>query len=336
MRLLPCLTILAVGLMAPVLAYPGPSPAAPSTGTSTLSNFPKPPVKTPIKPFQPDCAAILCIAEMQVVYDQTTGTCGCEWIPGFGPAAIDTRSADVVEVDPSTCPTIRCRAGYHALYLPSKKVCTCVPDAPDPSTCPTLECTSTTHPVYHPETKSCSCEPNALVCPNIIFCAAGSTKVQDPKTKVCACKITNPIPATCPLFKCVQGTHVVYHPETDKCSCDTDCPDLICIAEKQPVWDSATNSCSCQWIPGLEPSPDPMAVTARSATAMSTTPTLPPRPTARSPITSKPKPKPTIKPGPLPGCRDVFCISEQHPVFNATSGKCECEWIPGLEPSLIV
>ncbi|KAI9051070.1 hypothetical protein LZ554_005178 [Drepanopeziza brunnea f. sp. 'monogermtubi'] len=333
MHLQPWLTILAVpvGLMAPVLAHPGPNPAALST--PTLSKTPKPPIKTPIKPFQPDCADIVCIAEMQVVYDQETGTCGCEWIPGFGPAAIDTRGPDVVAVDPSTCPTIRCRAGYHALYIPDKRVCTCEPDAPDPSTCPTIKCTSTTHPVYHPETKRCSCEPNDLVCPNIILCAAGSTKVQDPKTKECACKITNPIPKTCPLFKCVQGTHVVYHPETDKCSCDTDCPDIICIAEKEPVWDSSTNSCSCQWIPGLEPSSDSTAVTAREATALSTTPGLAP-----TPITYKPKPtiRPVPLPMPLPGCRDVFCISEQHPVYNVTSGKCECEWIPGLEPSQIV
>lgn len=347
--------MLAIGLLTPALALPGPNPAptTPSTSSRKLHTtlhlkisatdsrpaVPKPAIISPAKsclntvclveqtypvwdpvshtcicrwkgPFPaPDaCADMLCIAEQHVVYDQATGTCGCEWIAGFGPSAAVTARDAAAPVDPATCPTIRCATGYHAVYQPSPKLCTCEPDAPDPATCPTIKCTATTEPVYHPETKRCSCEPKEPVCPNVIFCAAGSHKRLDPKTKRCVCVVTNPIPTTCPLFKCVQGTHVVYHPATDKCACETDCPDLMCIAEQRPVFQPASSSCSCQWIPGLEP-----GVTARDLARSS----VAPAPTRRA----------------SRGCRGIFCIAEQHAVFNASAGRCECEWIPGLSPS---
>ncbi|CAL3968737.1 unnamed protein product [Diplocarpon coronariae] len=183
------------------------------------------------------------------------------------------------------------------------------PAVPDPSTCPTIRCTSSTRPVYHPETKKCSCEPVPPVCPNTILCAAGYHKAQSSPAKKCTCELNNPIPKTCPQFKCLEYTHVVYHPETGKCGCEYDCPDIICIAEARPIMDSTTKSCSCQYIPGLEPS----VVIGRDA------PT-----TAKLDVYSTPTSK--------NACSDIFCIAEQHPVFNATSGLCDCQWIAGLEP----
>ncbi|KAG4438295.1 hypothetical protein IFR05_006230 [Cadophora sp. M221] len=338
-----------------ILALPGPDPA-------TLSTVPKP-AKTPTG----DCSrsGMVCIAEMHVVYNQTTGTCGCEWIPGFGPVVPVTERQ---EVDPKTCPTVRCKDNYHPVYYPGKTHCACEPDYPDPSTCPTIKCTSSTRPVYHPETKSCSCDPIPLECPNSIFCAAGCHKVQDPLTKKCTCQVTNPIPKTCPQFKCLENHHVVYHPDTDKCGCDSDCPDLMCIAEQRVTYNYTTNSCSCRYIPGLEPSP----IQARGeetypVISLSPVPTKGITPPACSnimcisekhpvldektgkctcewipgfgpiPIKSKPTSSPTssgsVEPTPIkPSCPDTICISEQRPTYNPTTGKCTCEWIPGLKP----
>ncbi|PVH86108.1 hypothetical protein DL98DRAFT_369267, partial [Cadophora sp. DSE1049] len=308
-----------------------------------------------------------CIAEMHVVYNQTTGTCGCEWIPGFGPAVAVTERQDV---DPKTCPTVRCKEKYHPVYYPGKTHCACEADMeyPDPSTCPLIKCTSSTRPVYHPETKSCSCEPIPLECPNSIFCAAGCHKIQDPLTKKCACQVTNPIPKTCPQFKCLENHHVVYHPDTDKCGCDPDCPDLMCIAEQRVTFNYTTNSCFCKYIPGLEPSPiQDRAAEANPATSPLPTPTkaiLPPvcskimciseqhpvydEATGKckcewipgfgpSPIKPKPTSSPTspvsVEPTPIKySCPDTYCISEQRPTYNATTEKCTCEWIPGLKP----
>ncbi|PBP26969.1 hypothetical protein BUE80_DR002027 [Diplocarpon rosae] len=184
-----------------------------------------------------------------------------------------------------------------------------IPAVPEPSTCPTIRCTSSTRPVYHPEKKSCSCDPVPLVCPNTILCAAGYQQVQRSNTKKCTCELINPIPKTCPQFKCLEFNHVVYHPETGKCGCEFDCPDIVCIAEARPIMDPTTHSCGCQYIPGLEPS----VVVGRDTS------------TAATPATySTPTPQNT--------CSEILCIAEKHPVFNATSGLCECEWIAGLEP----
>lgn len=263
----------------------------------------------------PDCPIPICLEGYHEIVNPDTGCINCE-----------------KDVDPATCPLIRCGSGTHPFYNPDTKSCACNPDngkeicltattclvgstatwnpvtetcacvpnttvkraepAVDPATCPTIKCTSTTHPVYHPDTKRCSCEPNEPVCPNAIFCAAGAHKVL--KGKKCICQLDNPVPATCPKFKCLEKTHVVYNPDTKKCGCVPDCPDLFCIAEKTPVYDSTSNTCACQWIPGLEPTPV-------------VTPTSP--------------------------CADILCIAEKTPVPNPETNTCSCEWIPGLEPS---
>jgi hypothetical protein len=33
-------------------------------------------------------------------------------------------------------------------------------------------------------------------------------------------------------------------------------------------------------------------------------------------------------------CADSVCITEKQPFYNTTSGECGCEWTPGLEPNL--
>ncbi|KAL2067224.1 hypothetical protein VTL71DRAFT_1648 [Oculimacula yallundae] len=292
------------------------------------------------------------------------------WLSGTLVLAGLVPTAERLKVDPKTCPTIRCRENYHSVYYPGKTQCTCEPDEvyPDPSTCPLIKCTSTTRPVYHPEIDSCTCDPIPPVCPNTIFCAAGCYRVLDSATQKCVCQVTNPIPKTCPQFKCLQNHHVVYDPDTDNCSCVPDCPDLMCIAEQRVTYNYSTNSCSCKYIEGLEPSP----VKARAAETYPITdppppPTRPATPFACSkimciseqhpvidkttgkckcewirgfePISNRPKPTSSTtsaaytKPTPIQtNCRDTFCISEQRPTYNATTKECTCEWIPGLEP----
>jgi hypothetical protein len=71
-----------------------------------------------------------------------------------------------------------------------------------------------------------------------------------------------------------------------------------------PVYNSASKQCECEWIPGLEPS----------------------APVAERAV---PLPIPTLVHA-CPG--NIKCISEQHPVWNATSQRCECEWIDGFGP----
>ncbi|CZT00068.1 uncharacterized protein RAG0_08217 [Rhynchosporium agropyri] len=234
-------------------------------------------------------------------------------LAGVVPSVSEETTAKAQEVDPK-CTTVRCKEDFHPVYYPGKKHCVCEPDEviSDPSTCPLVKCTSTTRPVYHPETKSCSCDLIAPMCPNTIYCAAGSHKVLDPSTKKCACLVTNPIPKTCPQFKCRENHHVVYNPNSDKCGCTPDCPDLVCIAEQRVTYNFSTNSCSCKYIEGLEPS----NVKSR---ALET-----------HPITSPP-PTPT-KPAVPSACSDIVCISEKHPVVDKKTGECKCEWIRGLEP----
>jgi hypothetical protein len=111
-------------------------------------------------------------------------------------------------------------------------------------------------------------------------------------------------------MKCKSNAHVVYHPDENKCSCDISCPDLMCIAEMHPMLNATSNTCACAYIPGLEP---PSEVD-------------PPTAVQRDVISSSVLPIPELP------CRNFFCISEQRPVFNASSHTCSCEWIPGLEP----
>ncbi len=53
-----------------------------------------------------------------------------------------------------------------------------------------------------------------------------------------------------------------------------------------------------------------------------------PTPGSTKPSTSPLEPVNAETPNP---CSDIICISEMHPVYNATSELCECEWINGFE-----
>lgn len=75
------------------------------------------------------------------------------------------------------------------------------------------------------------------------------------------------------------------------------CDGVFCIAEKQPVFHPELSTCTCEWIPGLEPAPT----------------------VAKKSIVAK-------------QCKDILCIAEQHPVFHPELNACTCDWIPGLEP----
>ncbi|RAL61030.1 hypothetical protein DID88_010126 [Monilinia fructigena] len=93
------------------------------------------------------------------------------------------------------------------------------------------------------------------------------------------------------------------------------CTDVFCIAEKQPVYNATSGNCECEWISGLEPKD-----------------TIPFPEPLKAEVDAKAKPKPgNLKL--IESCRDIFCIAEKHPVYNATSGRCECEWIDGFGPA---
>lgn len=251
---------------------------------------------------------------------RTAGDIGTSWTDSYKhinwyvlltPIFLRSSYIAVAKPTPSlhSCPKIFCPNGKGPEWDPVTKTCHCKEDIPDPSTCPTIKCTSKTHPVYHSESKTCSCEPSPPVCPTTIVCASGCHTVQNTSTKACTCEVTNPIPKTCPQFRCVADYHVVYNLKNDNCGCEPNCPDLFCISEQHPTMDYATNTCSCQWIEGLEPLPVIEARKAQSTTVASSRPT-----------------------GFSSSCPGLFCISEQHPVFNTTTGKCECEWISGFGP----
>lgn len=128
----------------------------------------------------------------------------------------------------------------------------------------------------------------------------------------CECEwIINP----CATILCGPTRKPVYVPTTGLCDCqliNTSCTGIFCIAEQHPVFNTTTGICECEWIPGLEPG---QPITERE------TPTLAPVPLPSIVI-------------PRPTCKGIVCISEKHPVFNATSGHCECEWIDGFGPTL--
>ncbi|KAH6666609.1 hypothetical protein B0J14DRAFT_603999 [Halenospora varia] len=196
---------------------------------------------------------------------------------------------------PSIAPcNIRCRSGYHLYTPPSTGKCTCVPDS----------------------TKE--------ICLTATTCVAGSQPVWDEKTSTCSCVPNKP--DLCAEIMCIAEQHPVYNAETKTCNCEwipglepgnpttvrevpavsTDCGDTVCISEMHGVFNTTTNQCQCEWIPGLEPG---NSVDTREAEV-------------------------EAEPTTIGSCRGIFCISEQHPVWNATSNRCECKWIPGLEPGV--
>ena len=152
------------------------------------------------------------------------------------------------------CATTRCGNGTHPVYDPINKKCPCQADEilPTPGQCGNLRCKPNAHPVWRPELDRCSCAPGAPPPPDCtlqIMCGTGSQPAYDDSTQSCICSVTNPIPDSCPLLNCISGTHVVYHPETKRCSCDAECPDLFCIATTTPAFNQTTNVCFCDPIP---------------------------------------------------------------------------------------
>jgi hypothetical protein len=95
------------------------------------------------------------------------------------------------------------------------------------------------------------------------------------------------------------------------------CTGIFCIAEQHPVYNATSGRCECEWIPGLEPG-NPSESKRDEVEARN------PEPEAVA--------EPQTRPIAYPGCRGILCIAEKRPVYNATSGRCECEWIPGFGP----
>ncbi|CZR61103.1 uncharacterized protein PAC_10999 [Phialocephala subalpina] len=220
----------------------------------------------------------------------------------------------------------------------------------DPATCPTVECAAGFRPVYQEGSKHCSCIELSAPCSNSIYCGAGCHSVTQPFRDTCACE-PDAGTETCPMMKCKADHHVVYHNETADCSCASDCPDLFCIAEMHPVYNSSTHACSCQAIPGLSARLKVTALPQDIASALSlaaeqfsskTTLKVPYTgpPTKRQELatatraflTTSVVPRPTTLPVPSLSCQRMICISEMHPVYNSTTGSCSCQYIPDLEP----
>lgn len=252
----------------------------------------------------PACGKILCPLDQEAIWDEQEARCICTSLS----ATEEVRNLELRQ-SPSVCPTIKCSAGFHPLYHPETENCSCERD-PDPETCPTIRCMSGYHALYIPDSQHCVCEPNSTTeepqCEDT-YCAGGTKgPVYNPTTKLCSCEVLNPVPATCPQMKCKTHKHVVFHPELNKCTCDEDCPGLVCLVTREPTYNATTNTCSCVLIPGMEGTPS-VGVEDRDVIAPE-------------------------DPSKVPTCSEIMCLDEKYPMFNTTTQSCQCVWRTGMEP----
>ncbi|CAG8958249.1 hypothetical protein HYFRA_00000603 [Hymenoscyphus fraxineus] len=356
------LYILILGLSGTLLALPNPNTLADSTFES--------PVHDLRLPFA--CGKIICPLDQQATWDQQQTKCICKPVPvseaknlelrqlpftcptircsaGFHPLynpASQNCSCEK-DLDPATCPNVRCRGGFRALYVPSTgrckceqmsaaevacqattcasgtlgpffdaatETCSCTPDIeerePLPESCPLIRCRGGFRAVYLQDEGRCTCQelPAAEVECQKTICASGTIgPLFNSTTSTCSCEIAEPIPESCPQMKCMEHSHVVFHPETGKCRCDEDCPTLMCVITRERSYNITTNTCSCARIPGIEGSPKPNGWANRGSGI------------GRTPM--------------VPKCdKELTCVGNKAPVFNAILGACQCEWRGGKKP----
>lgn len=209
---------------------------------------------------KPSCDGWACIAEMEVVYDPVTKTCGCSWIPGFGPSAYVKPSSHIrdptsdANIKPSVtfithlppptarppispCATILCAPGYYPVANTTNHTCKCVPK----NCLPKIVCISEKQPVFNPTTSECECEWRPEFGPLI----SDRETIVEP--------ITKPDPKPICLAKCTVGYHSVQYPD-GSCGCVKDAEPLPCAIRCIPqytlVTDLDTGECKC------EPGPD--------------------------------------------------------------------------------
>ena len=230
------------------------------------------------------CHTKTCAIDDIASFNQDTKLCECK------PANHLTELKRGRAVDPSTCPTIKCRAGFYPIYDSESGYCSCEPDeiTPIDTTCSQLQCPEGTHSSFDPKSNQCSCvngpAPITTYCATVLLCGSGSTPVGNNTIESCSCKVDNEIPKSCPPLDCNFNQHVVYHPELDECTCDVECPDLACVDQFVLTFNQSTNVCTCEPpSTSIKRSPEPEAnspmspsLTSRSSAAIRQTEDTPP------------------------------------------------------------
>jgi len=144
------------------------------------------------------CTGIACIAEMNPVYDPTTGKCTCEWISGLGPPGSVFWTSSTITSPPvitslptptSTYCAVSCVSGY---YPVGDGTCSCTPQAVPKRSLPT--------------------SPPSPPCLNIP-CIEGTHAVGNSTTGFCTC-VTD-----CPGIACISEKHAVYNATSGLCTC---------------------------------------------------------------------------------------------------------------------
>ena len=173
------------------------------------------------------------------------------------------------------------------------------------------------HPFWNSSTKKCSCNDNNAenICKTATLCPPNTFPVWNASTETCNCVKSTYTkrqdeetvdPSTCPTIRCMEG----YQPKYIK-------GQAHCICEKIPGTSSYPGSSSDPTLTIHSEEPSCLLYIKCAKGYIST----------RDPKTNQCSCKldPTL-------CTDWMCIAEQIPVYNATTGKCGCQWIPGLEP----
>jgi hypothetical protein len=256
--------------------------------------------------------ATTCSIGSQPVHDSQTKTCSCK---------ANNNTINSPRVDPTKCPNIRCAAGTQPSWVVSDQTCICKkisglratpitsgkvkerdilsPPATSIPQCADMMCVDEKFPRFNTTTQECECVyqlgtepyPGGGLCPDTM-CVAEKEPIYNTTNGLCYCDWL-------PDFWYKRDAKPVKLPvdpmPKDPKVCSTD---VWCIPEMRFVYDEAMRECTCQWIPGLEPSP---------ATKM--------------PLRT-----------PTPKCQNMMCISEKTAVFDPVTGRCGCQWIPGMEP----
>ncbi|KAH8758087.1 hypothetical protein F5882DRAFT_444387 [Hyaloscypha sp. PMI_1271] len=122
-------------------------------------------------------------------------------------------------------------------------------------------------------------------------------------------------------LSCTKGSYLFHNPN-DKCECvlhattPKACSQSPCTSGYHPVWRKDTSTCAC-----LENG------SGDEARCIAATECL----VGSAPVWDEDSH--TCRCEKSDPCEDILCIAEQHPVANAQTGKCNCEWIDGFGPS---
>jgi len=238
---------------------------------------------------------------------------------------------------------------------------------PNPTACKNQTCDGLHHVQYDNSTEKCTCEfgtgiqlppgteippylygetqqrdtSDTSACPDIV-CGAGY--VIAPGT--CECESTTPSTASCPLIKCRGGYHPIYNATSGTCGCSLDCPTLMCTAHYNPYYNYSTKACTCELfddglgaIPTLSSTSTIKQLPPVTVEIINTLPSnswVTKTPTATVLAHTSTVHPISTPPAAVGSCKGIYCISEKHPIWNATAGRCDCEWIDGFGPATVL